>query len=188
MVKMIDLIIILGSPASGKTTLARRLGVELAAPCLCKDDIKEALFDILGVADRGQSRRLSDASFAAQLRLAQTQLEAGLSCIVEGNWRPEHAVGVLAITADTGVRVAQVWCRASPLEIARRFASRTRHPGHLDAVIPSDEIKQFSEMPPSFLELAGPHWIHPRWIYDSGDTQSYERLNGDLKIWRAAPR
>ena len=51
MVKMTDLMIILGSPASGKTTLARRLAAELAVPCLCKDDVKEALFDVLGVAD-----------------------------------------------------------------------------------------------------------------------------------------
>src|ERR1700759_2711367 len=98
MVKVTDLMIILGSPASGKTTLARRLGRQLGVSCLCKDDVKEALFDVLGVADRSGSRRQSDASFAALLRLAQTQLEAGLSCIVEGNWRPEHAGGLVAET------------------------------------------------------------------------------------------
>ena len=75
---MTDLMIILGSPASGKTTLARRLAAEFSVPCLCKDDIKEALFDVLGVADRAASKRLSDASFAAELRVARTQLEAGL--------------------------------------------------------------------------------------------------------------
>jgi predicted kinase len=183
MVKVTDLMIILGSPASGKTTLARRLGAQLGAPCLCKDDVKEALFDVLGIADRQGSRRQSDASFAALLRLAQTQLEAGLPCIVEGNWRAEHAVGVLAATAATGARIAQVWCQAHPLEIARRFTSRTRHAGHWDAAIPHDEVRRFSETPPSFMALPG-----ARWIYESGDTQSYERLVGDLKIWREAPR
>ncbi|HWS64347.1 MAG TPA: AAA family ATPase [Steroidobacteraceae bacterium] len=72
---MTDLMIILGCPASGKTTLARRLAAELTVPILSKDDIKEALFDVLGFADRERSRRLSDACFAAQLRMAETQLD-----------------------------------------------------------------------------------------------------------------
>ncbi len=41
---MTDLMIILGCPASGKTTLAHRLAAELTVPILSKDDIKEALF------------------------------------------------------------------------------------------------------------------------------------------------
>jgi predicted kinase len=176
---MTDLMIILGGPASGKTTLARRLSAELRLPCLCKDDVKEALFDVLGVGDREASRRLSDASFGAQLRLARTQLEAGLSCLIEGNWRPEHAADVRAAAASTGARIAQIGCRANPLETVRRFTARTRHPGHLDASIPGDEIKQSSETPLSFMELSG-----PRWTYDSDQPLAYEQLIRDLIIWR----
>jgi len=80
---MTDLVIILGRPASGKTTLARRLAGDLSVPILSKDDIKEALFEVLGFGDREHSRRLSDACFAAQLRLAERQLEAGLSCLLK---------------------------------------------------------------------------------------------------------
>jgi len=57
------LAIILGSPASGKTTLARRLGLHWSVPVFCKDDVKEALFEALGQGDRAWSRRLSEASF-----------------------------------------------------------------------------------------------------------------------------
>jgi len=171
--------IILGSPASGKTTLARRLAAEFRVPCLCKDDIKEALFDVLGVADRADSKRLSDASFAAELRVARTQLEAGLSCMLEGNWAPQHAAAMLPILDATGARSAQVWCRANPLEIVRRFTSRTRHAGHLDAALPRDELQRWSMVPPSFLELTG-----PRWVYDSDDSAAYEELVRTMKTWR----
>jgi len=38
--KFKDITIILGSPASGKTTLARRLAADFELDCLCKDDIR----------------------------------------------------------------------------------------------------------------------------------------------------
>ena len=132
---MPDVIIILGCPASGKTTLARRLAAELSLTLLCKDDVKEAMFDILGAGDRRHSRHLSDASFAVLLRLARAQLEAGLSCLLEGNWRPEHADGVRAAAGASYARVAQVWCSARPEELERRFLARRRHPGHLDHAV-----------------------------------------------------
>jgi len=175
---MTDLMIILGCPASGKTTLARRLAADLAVPILSKDDIKEALFDVLGVGDRQGSRRLSDACFAAQLRMAETQLTAGLSCLVEGNWRAEHAGGVRKVLACSGARAAQVWCRASAAEILRRFTARDRHPGHLDAAGLAPEVAQTAGLPPVFLDLDG-----PRWIYDSELPEAYPALAGDLKIW-----
>jgi len=177
--KICDLIIILGSPASGKTTLAHRLSATLGLPCLHKDDIKECLFDALGIGDPSQSRRFSDASFAVALRIARTQLEAGLSCIIEGNWRPAHAAAVRAVLGDGAARPAQVWCRAEPGEMCRRFASRVRHPGHLDAAVSEREVEAYGRHPPTFLELDG-----PRWIYDSDDPRSHGRLIAGMQSWR----
>jgi len=177
---MADLIIILGCPASGKTTLARRLAAELSVPILSKDDIKEALFDVLGFSDRERSRRLSEACFAAQLRMAETQLDAGLSCLLEGNWRAGHAAGVLEAQARSGARTAQVWCHASTAVILRRFEARVRHPGHLDAAGGlAEEVKQTAGLPPAFLDIGG-----PRWMYDSEHPAAYSALLRDLKIWR----
>ena len=176
---MTDLVIILGRPASGKTTLARRLAAELSVPILSKDDIKEALFEVLGFSDREHSRRLSDASFAAQLRLAETQLTAGLSCLLEGNWRAEHTGSVLQAVVRSGARTAQVWCCASAGETLRRFAARIRHPGHLDSAELAEEVRRTAGLPPAFMELQG-----PRWIYDSEQTAAYDALLRDLKIRR----
>src|SRR5579883_552668 len=127
-----DLAIILGSPASGKTTLAARLSRDLRVPYLCKDDVKEALFDVLGCPDRERSRLLSEASFKSLARLARTQLASGHSCIVEGNWRAMHRPLLEAVLRDTGARSAQIWCQAERGEIVRRFTTRQRHAGHLD--------------------------------------------------------
>jgi predicted kinase len=178
MAKTAGVAIILGSPASGKTTLARRLSVDLPLPCLCKDDIKEALFDVLGSKDREWSRLLSEASFAALAGLAGTNLAAGQSCILEGNWRAAHALKLSGILTDHGARAAQICCRAGPQEIVRRFTSRERHPGHLDALLAS-EFDEAGLSPAEFLDLSG-----PRCIYWSDSPAAYAELLESLKSWR----
>ena len=170
------LMIILGTPASGKTTLARRLAADLKLSCFCKDDVKEALFESLGAGSRDWSRRLSAASFAVLTELARASSSAGMSCIVEGNWRGAHAAE-LSRLAERGARTAQVWCRAEPLEIVRRFTQRRRHPGHLDQLL-RDEVEMLSQAPPSFLELPG-----PRWVYASDDPGAYPGLVRGLQSW-----
>ncbi len=176
---MTELMIVLGSPASGKTTLARRLMGEFSMPCLCKDDVKEALLDHTVALDRASSKRLSDLSFAAVLRLAGTQLAAGVSCMIEGNWRAAHAAPIVALLEAAGARCAQVWCRASPEELRRRFRSRARHPAHLDAAISAEELLRSSLEPPSFLDVPGPCWV-----YDSDDPAAYDDLKSRCSIWR----
>jgi predicted kinase len=176
---MPDLMIILGCSASGKTTLARRLAAELQLPVLGKDDVKEGLFEVLGTGDRVHSRHLSDASFAVLLRMARIQLEAGLSCVLEGNWRPEHAAAVRAAADAADARVAQVGCSARPEELERRFLARHRHPGHLDEAQSGIDVQRAGQQSPSFLDLTG-----PRWTYDSERLASYAELLGEVERWR----
>jgi predicted kinase len=166
-----ELTIILGSPASGKTTLAQRLAAHLSVPCLCKDDVKEALFDAVGSGDRDWSRRLSEASFAVLARLARAQLGLGRSLIVEGNWRPSHTSLLAAALEAASARAVQIRCRAEPAEIVRRFTLRSRHAGHLDAQLARTEIESAALREHEFLDLPG-----RRLEFRSDETESYETL------------
>jgi len=168
------LAIILGSPASGKTTLARRLGLHWSVPVFCKDDIKEALFEVLGQGDRAWSRRLSEASFTTLVNLARRQLSLGQSCIVEGNWRAVNVPGLEPVLGAS--HALQIWCCAEPAEIVRRFTARSRHAGHLDALMPPEELDRSAREPPAFLELAG-----PRFIFRSDVPGAFEALLSDLQ-------
>lgn len=132
------------------------LAQRYALPLICKDTIKEPLFDVIGAADRAASRRLSDASFAAMFALARDCLRAGADLILEGNFRSGEHEPALIADARTATNIAQILCRASePVRIARLTARATdisRHPGHDDAAT----LVQGASPPPSdFLALPG---------------------------------
>ena len=134
------LIIISGAPASGKTTLGRRLAGDLRLPFIGKDDIKERLFDSLGWKDREWSRQMGLATYPLLYYFVETELRAGRPLIVESNFRPEYDTAkFLKLQQQYGFEPVQVFCHASDqilLERVRwRALSGERHPGHVDHIL-----------------------------------------------------
>jgi predicted kinase len=130
-------VIVSGPPASGKTTLARRLAADLALPCFTKDDVKEILFDRLGAGDRAWSRRLGVASMVLLYHLLEAEMAAGRACLVEANFRPEFANERIRPLLDRyAFHPVQIQCRAEGPTLLARFLARAgspdRHPGHRD--------------------------------------------------------
>jgi predicted kinase len=133
------LLLVHGLPATGKTTLAGWLAQQLGWPAIYKDEIKEILFDHIGWKDRAWSSQLGGATIEVLYYVMDMQLNAGVSCVAECNFKPERASPRLrAILTKHNARCVQVLCKADGLVRLKRFQARARHPGHSDGEITDD--------------------------------------------------
>jgi predicted kinase len=130
-------VIVGGAPATGKTTLARALGVSLGLPVITKDDVKEALATPFATGDREWSKQLGVAAYSVLYAVAERILAAGQGLVLESNfWHPdsEESLRELARLAPTVVIV----CQTTDVLRRRRFeerAARGRHRVHVDSAI-----------------------------------------------------
>lgn len=130
------LLIVSGAPASGKTTLARRLASDLRLPLLQRDELKEALADALGgPEDVAASARLGAGAYAMLYLVAGRLIEAGTGLIIESNFRrgvSEEELKPLLAWSDAGL----IHCGAAHEVVLARYAERSqrgeRHAAHLD--------------------------------------------------------
>src|SRR5690242_17072199 len=84
------LVIVNGLPASGKTTLAKRLSADLSLPVFSRDGIYETLYDVLHSQDDGGLPLLGSASYRLLYTITGSLLAAAQPLIVEGFFgRPE---------------------------------------------------------------------------------------------------
>lgn len=119
------LILVLGMPGSGKTTLAKKLATELKLPLVSKDDIKVMLFDVYGWKDREWSKLAGQASYEIMDYFIVEQLRVGHALIVESPFNPEFANAEFRKWQEAyDVRYVQIYCYADADVIRQRFRER----------------------------------------------------------------
>lgn len=138
---MPTLILVTGHPASGKSTLSKRLAADLHQPFISRDLFKEVLFETL------EPRHLSlgQASWALLHATMERLMEAGISFIVDANYRPVPGrQDVQSLTQRYPYQLIEVELTAPPPVLMTRFYARVkqgqRHPVHQDA----ERMQEFS--------------------------------------------
>ncbi len=167
------LIVVTGPPASGKSSVARRITSRFGLPWISKDGIKETLFDSLGWRNR-HSTRQSEATLALLFYFSDVLLAAGRPFVLESNFRPRRDEDAFRCLASRYPhRLLQVHCDAPPDLLVRRFLSRweagRRHPGHADDLTAQDIAQDIRS------GLFGPLDIGGRTV--QLDTTSFETID-----------
>lgn len=139
------LLIVSGPPASGKTTLGRRLASDLNLPFFNKDGFKERLFDRLGCDDRERSRQFGLASYDLLYYAIEVCLTAGQSVAAESNLSGQIAAAeILQLRQSYTFEPVQVMCWAPERVLRDRFRQRDadgeRHPGHVDRRVSDEDL------------------------------------------------
>lgn len=129
-----ELIIIAGMPATGKSTVAGEIGKALGMPILEKDDIKEEMFDTIGYTDLIQKRALDTAATNILLRNTEVLLKSGVSLILVNNFDSAMAPTVQSMIDRCGCRCVTVFLNGDPEVLYQRYVERdkknSRHLGH----------------------------------------------------------
>ena len=129
-------VVVSGPPASGKSSLAPALAVELKLPLIAKDTIKDALMSVLPVPDIETSRRLGRAFVQAMLAVAAA---SPVGAVIESNFYCSVARDELARLPGN---VSEVFCRCDAAVATARYRQRagSRHAGHFDSIRSADDL------------------------------------------------
>lgn len=130
-----NIIIIAGMPASGKTTFANKLSAVLHYPVLEKDAIKEELFDVIGFKSYAEKRLMDIAATSVLLRCTEALLVGGQSVIVVNNFPKDTARRVEKILEKYDCSCVLVFFGGSSDVFYQRYVERDRiprrHLGHI---------------------------------------------------------
>ncbi len=131
-----NIIILAGMPASGKSTVAGRLKKEFDLPVLEKDALKEEIFDTMGFDCYAMKRKTDHAANAVLLRCARALLENGQSMILDNNFDTASAERLNNLAREFGAHCITVFFGGDVTAFYRRYVERDRlHLRHLGHVL-----------------------------------------------------
>ncbi|WP_377292775.1 ROK family protein [Rhizobium sp. SG2393] len=126
------LILVNGVPASGKSSIARRIAARTGATLMALDTIKNPFLARIDNVDRPFNRTLGKASYQAIFDVIAASAP-GTSFVVDAWFGFQPLEDLDRYLAASGVTaIAEIWCSAPPEVIGERYRARLtdRLPGH----------------------------------------------------------
>lgn len=129
------LVLIAGMPGSGKTTFAEYLSRNCQIPLICKDRLKETLWEIIRY-DGGlqeQAQKYGALAYDLSFQFCKALMQCGMPLIFESNFGGECPDVLRQLIGEYDYRVVTVLFDGDMAVIHRRFLAREqtaeRHPG-----------------------------------------------------------
>ncbi|MBQ8201506.1 MAG: AAA family ATPase [Clostridia bacterium] len=128
-------ILLAGMPATGKSSLAKKLSAALTLPVFSKDVLKERLFDTIGFQSRAEKVRLGEAASRIIEDCADEMLRAGIPFILENNFDDVTWPTIQALFSRYDCIPLTILLTADMQTVYDRFVARDqsplRHRGHV---------------------------------------------------------
>lgn len=119
--------VVSGLPAAGKTTLATRLGRDLRAPVVRRDDIRLLLLETLDLGTAAPG--VPAAASALTMLMVTAILDSGGVAVLDGNFNTErHMQPVRELLQARPVTAVEVCLWGDPDVLRRRFIARAAPP------------------------------------------------------------
>lgn len=141
------LVLISGHPATGKTTLGRRLGADLGVPVIHRDGLRRRVLFPIAEAMPEVRALIPSALDRMVVAFAETIFDAGGAAILDGNFNnPAHGAAVKEMLARRTVTCFEVCLWGEPDELRRRFIERADPPltddlrPYFDTVVGRDRV------------------------------------------------
>ncbi len=115
----------MGLPATGKTTLSRKIAKAFSLPLINRDDIKVQIMDKIGWGDREWSKKVGQASYSLLDYITEQLVLSNSSFIIESDFAPEFANEKFSRIHQNGYDVIQIICSASDDVIISRWKERS---------------------------------------------------------------
>ena len=117
------LVVVTGSPATGKTTLAHMLARRINCPLLSRDELKEGLINTLGTSHSQLDRSVDMQVYEAFFDTVELLISKGVSLVIEAAfqdklWRPK----LTGLLQKATIKI--IICKAEIELIKTRFADR----------------------------------------------------------------
>ncbi|WP_050638674.1 MULTISPECIES: AAA family ATPase [Clostridia] len=129
------IIVISGLPGSGKSHLAEYIAEKLNLPMICKDSIKEILFDTIGFRNREEKTKLNEASLQIMFSISKELLKTNQNLILENNFENNAYPFFEELKTKFDVQLLTVLIYGDTKVLYDRYALRNkdpnRHRGHI---------------------------------------------------------
>jgi predicted kinase len=144
---MSRLIIIGGSLATGKSTIAKYVEGALNIKRISMDEIKESLFDLNNCSDREHSKQIGREAWIRFKQEIENEIKNNQDIVADATFLWADDIDWINHLVDVyGVDIFQIWMTADPVVARQRFiyrANNERHPGHCDSL--EHVIDEFSD-------------------------------------------
>jgi len=130
------LVLVSGTPAAGKTTLAHEIGRLFPCPVVSRDEVKEGLVHARGDGAPSWGDPIAVDAFVLFYRIVTAYIDAGCSLVAEAAFFKDQPAAVVELLERTDAGI--VHCRVDLNTAVERYAQRAstdpaRHMAHPDA-------------------------------------------------------